>query len=61
MARTLGTRALISEAAGRTDEACALARRGLAAAYDPVIKGALQKVIDRLGDGSAEGLAGQGG
>jgi tetratricopeptide (TPR) repeat protein len=50
MARILWTRALIEEAAGKTAEACALARRGLAAAYDPTIKESIQELIDGLCD-----------
>ena len=49
MARTLGTRALIAEAGNApASEACALARRALAAAYDPALKQEIQQLIDRL-------------
>jgi tetratricopeptide (TPR) repeat protein len=48
MARTLSTRALIAEAGQLAPEACALARRALAAAYDPGLKQSIQEIIDRL-------------
>jgi tetratricopeptide (TPR) repeat protein len=49
MAKTLWTRALISEASKRpVAEACALARRAFAAAYDPGVKESIQLLIDRL-------------
>ena len=48
MARILWTRALISEASGKPSEACALARRGLAAAYDLNTRQSIQQIIDRL-------------
>jgi tetratricopeptide (TPR) repeat protein len=52
MARILWNRALIAEASRQPSEACALARRALAAAYDPVLKQSIQKLIDRLSPGS---------
>ena len=49
MARTLWTRARIAEAAkAPASEACALARRALAAAYDSALKESIQQLIDRL-------------
>lgn len=48
MASTLDTRARVAEAGQKTAEACALARRALAAAYDPVIQESIQQLIDRL-------------
>jgi tetratricopeptide (TPR) repeat protein len=49
MAKTLWNRALISEAAQKpAAEACAFARRALAAACDPALKQEIQKIIDRL-------------
>ena len=49
MARILGTRALVSEALGESStDACALARRAFAAAYDPGLKRGIQQLIDRV-------------
>src|SRR5664280_3418439 len=49
MARILGTRALVCEALGESStDACALARRALAAAYDPGLKQGIQQLIDQL-------------
>jgi tetratricopeptide (TPR) repeat protein len=49
MARILGTRSEIAEAARQpAPESCALARRALAAAHDPAIKQEVQRLIDRL-------------
>jgi tetratricopeptide (TPR) repeat protein len=49
MARILWTRAQVCDASNEpTSEACALARRALAAAYDPALKQAIQQLIDRL-------------
>jgi tetratricopeptide (TPR) repeat protein len=48
MARILGTRAEVCEASKKpAAEACTLARRALAAAYDPALKQAIQQHIDR--------------
>jgi tetratricopeptide (TPR) repeat protein len=48
MAKILWTRALVSEASQQpAAEACALARRALAAAYDPALKQSTQQLIDR--------------
>jgi hypothetical protein len=48
MARILRTRALLYEERGEPGEACALARRGLVAAYDPDVRQSIQQIIDRL-------------
>jgi tetratricopeptide (TPR) repeat protein len=49
MAKILLMRALIFVAAQKpAAEACALARRALAAAYDPALKQSIQQLIDRL-------------
>jgi tetratricopeptide (TPR) repeat protein len=48
MAKILWTRALITEARGEPGEACALARRGLGAAYDPDVRQSIQQIIDHL-------------
>ena len=49
MARILFTRAEACEATKQpAAEACALARRALAAAYDPALKQSIQQLIDRL-------------
>jgi tetratricopeptide (TPR) repeat protein len=49
MAKILWTRVLVSEASKKpAAEACALARRALAAAYDPALKQSIQQLIDRL-------------
>jgi len=49
MAKILGTRSEIAEADQRpATEACDLARRALAAAYDPGLKQQIQQLIDRL-------------
>ena len=49
MARTLWRRALISDASVKpAAESCALARRALAAAYDPALKQEIQQLVDRL-------------
>ena len=52
MARILWTRALVREAAKEPAEACATARRALAAAWDPSLKESIQQLIDRLGPSS---------
>ena len=48
MARILSTRAQIFEVGNKTGEACALARRALAATYDQVIRQSIQKLIERI-------------
>jgi tetratricopeptide (TPR) repeat protein len=48
MAKTLWTHALCREAAKDPTEACALARRALAAAWDPTLKGFIQEFIASL-------------
>jgi Tetratricopeptide repeat len=49
LARTLFTHALISEATkAPLAEACEFAARALSAAYDPALKQAIQRLIDRL-------------
>jgi tetratricopeptide (TPR) repeat protein len=49
MARILFVRALIREVSQKpAAEACTLARRALAAAYDPSLKQSIQQLIDRL-------------
>ena len=49
MAKILGMRALLCLGLEeRSTDACALARRALAAAYDPGLKQGIQQVIDRL-------------
>jgi tetratricopeptide (TPR) repeat protein len=48
MAKTLLARCLMDEAAGAVGEACKLAHRASAAAYDPEIKEAIQEIVDRL-------------
>jgi tetratricopeptide (TPR) repeat protein len=49
MGRILLMRALVCEALGESStDACALARRALAAAYDPGLKQGIQQLIDRL-------------
>jgi hypothetical protein len=49
MARIIWTEALVSEARENpAAETCALARRALAAAYDPSLKHSMQELVDRL-------------
>lgn len=53
MSRILMNQAFLCEAADKTaTEACALARRGLAAAVDTDLKQKIQRHIDRLCSGS---------
>jgi tetratricopeptide (TPR) repeat protein len=53
MASILGARARIAEARQHVLEPCVLARRALAAAYDPVLKKQIQSDIERLCRGPA--------
>ena len=48
MARILWTHALVREATKEPVEACAFARRALAAAWDPRLREFIQPLIDRL-------------